>query len=50
MYGVPRETVLQVIARCGLDLIEVQDDHSCGDDWVSHRSSRDTLGATSVRP
>ncbi|MBM3770195.1 MAG: class I SAM-dependent methyltransferase [Acidimicrobiia bacterium] len=37
MYGVPRETVLQVIARCGLDLIEVQDDHSCGDDWVSHQ-------------
>lgn len=37
MYAVPKETVLQVIAEAGLELIDVRDDHSCGADWVSYQ-------------
>lgn len=37
MHGVSKETVLQLIAQCDLDVISVQDDHSCGDDWVSYQ-------------
>lgn len=37
MYGVSKETVLQVIAGRRAEVVDIQDDHSCGDDWVSYQ-------------
>lgn len=37
MYGLARETVLDVLADCGVRIVAVEDDRSCGDDWVSYQ-------------
>ena len=31
MYGLARETVLDVLADCGVRIVAVEDDRSCGD-------------------
>jgi hypothetical protein len=37
MYGLAREKVLDVLADCGVRIVAVEDDRSCGDDWVSYQ-------------
>jgi SAM-dependent methyltransferase len=37
MFGIAKEIVLDRIGRNGASVALVQDDHSCGDDWVSYR-------------
>src|SRR5262249_55425745 len=37
MHGVPKETVLQTLKECGTEVVDVQDDRSCGNDWVSYQ-------------
>jgi SAM-dependent methyltransferase len=37
MFGIPREEVLQLLAACSMKVIAVDDDRSCGDDWISYR-------------
>jgi hypothetical protein len=37
MFGVRQATVLDIVAQSGADVIDVQDDRSCGDDWVSYQ-------------
>jgi SAM-dependent methyltransferase len=37
MYGIPLNVVVATIARCGGTLLHVDNDRSCGDDWVSYR-------------
>lgn len=37
MYGVPTREVRALLAAGGGDLFHVEDDRSCGDDWVSYR-------------
>ena len=37
MYGVHRDTVIEWIARHGATLHHIEDDRSCGEDWVSYR-------------
>jgi SAM-dependent methyltransferase len=37
MYGVPLDTVVRLVAGHGATLVHVENDRSCGDDWVSYR-------------
>jgi hypothetical protein len=37
MHGIQREAVVDLIARHGGHLIHIEDDHSCGAEWVSFR-------------
>jgi len=37
MYGIETDTVTRLIADHGADLVHVENDRSCGDDWVSYR-------------
>jgi 2-polyprenyl-3-methyl-5-hydroxy-6-metoxy-1,4-benzoquinol methylase len=37
MYGVPLNTVVQLIEASAATLLHVENDRSCGDDWVSYR-------------
>ena len=37
MYGVPLHTVVRLIADCGATLLHIENDRSCGDDWMSYR-------------
>jgi SAM-dependent methyltransferase len=37
MYGIRREDVLALLAEAGLEVVAVDDDRSCGDDWISYR-------------
>jgi hypothetical protein len=37
MFGIPREEVLTLLAACSMKVIAVDDDRSCGDDWISYR-------------
>lgn len=37
MFGIPREEVLKLLAACSMKVIAVDDDRSCGDDWISYR-------------
>jgi hypothetical protein len=37
MFGVPRAKVLDIVTQSGADVIGVEDDRSCGDDWVSYQ-------------
>jgi hypothetical protein len=37
MHGIARERIVEVIARHGGRLVHIEDDHSCGDEWVSFR-------------
>jgi SAM-dependent methyltransferase len=37
MFGIPQEEVLKLLASCSMKVIAVDDDHSCGDDWISYR-------------
>jgi 2-polyprenyl-3-methyl-5-hydroxy-6-metoxy-1,4-benzoquinol methylase len=37
MYGVPLDTVVQLIEANAGTLLHVENDRSCGDDWVSYR-------------
>ena len=37
MFGIPQHEVLMLLAACSMDVIVVDDDHSCGDDWISYR-------------
>lgn len=37
MYSVPRDEVLRLIHESGAKVINVQDDFSCGPDWISFR-------------
>jgi len=37
MFGVRQATVVDIVAQSGADVIDVQDDRSCGDDWVSYQ-------------
>jgi SAM-dependent methyltransferase len=37
MFGIPREEVLKLLPACSMKVIAVDDDRSCGDDWISYR-------------
>jgi hypothetical protein len=37
MFGVPSDEVIALIKESGLTLRHIEDDHSCGRDWVSFR-------------
>jgi SAM-dependent methyltransferase len=37
MYAIPREDVLALLADAGLEVVAVDDDGSCGEDWISYR-------------
>jgi SAM-dependent methyltransferase len=37
MFGIPRDEVLKLLAARSMKLIAVDDDRSCGDDWISYR-------------
>jgi hypothetical protein len=37
MFGVPVHSVAGLIADHGATLLHVENDRSCGDDWVSYR-------------
>ena len=37
MHGVPLDAVVRLIAEQGATLLHIENDHSCGDDWVSYR-------------
>ena len=37
MYGVPVNEVVRLIADHGATLLHIENDRSCGDDWVSYR-------------
>lgn len=37
MYGVPLDAVVRLIAEQSAALLHIENDHSCGDDWVSYR-------------
>ena len=37
MYGLARNVVVEAIAECGVRLVAVEADRSCGDDWVSYQ-------------
>jgi hypothetical protein len=37
MFGVPLNSVVQLIADCGGTLLHVENDRTCGEDWVSYR-------------
>ena len=37
MYGIPLNVVVATIAGCGGTLLHVENDRSCGDDWMSYR-------------
>jgi hypothetical protein len=37
MFGTPQEDVLKLLAECSMKVIAVDDDRSCGDDWISYR-------------
>jgi SAM-dependent methyltransferase len=37
MYGIPREDVLALLADASLEIVAVDDDRSCGEDWISYR-------------
>jgi hypothetical protein len=37
MYGVPLDTVVRLVAGQDATLVHVENDRSCGDDWVSYR-------------
>lgn len=37
MYGIPREDVLALLADASLEVVAVDNDRSCGEDWISYR-------------
>jgi hypothetical protein len=37
MFGIPREEVLKLLGACSMKVVAVDDDRSCGDDWISYR-------------
>jgi SAM-dependent methyltransferase len=37
MYGLPLDAVVRLIAAGGATLLHIENDRSCGDDWVSYR-------------
>jgi SAM-dependent methyltransferase len=37
MFGVPSDEVIALIKESGLTLRHIEDDHSCGRDWISYR-------------
>ena len=37
MFGVRLNSVVQLIAGCGGTLLHVENDRTCGEDWVSYR-------------
>ena len=37
MHGMPLDSVVALIADQGVTLLHVENDRSCGDDWVSYR-------------
>jgi SAM-dependent methyltransferase len=37
MFGIPQHEVLKLMAACLMKVIAVDDDRSCGDDWISYR-------------
>ena len=37
MYGFPREDVLALLDDASLEVVAVDDDRSCGEDWISYR-------------
>lgn len=37
MYGIPREDVLAILEAASLEVVAVDDDRSCGEDWISYR-------------
>jgi hypothetical protein len=37
MFGIPREEVLKLLAACSMKVVVVDDNRSCGDDWISYR-------------
>ena len=37
MHGVPRSEVEAILDAGGGELFHVEDDQSCGNDWVSYR-------------
>jgi SAM-dependent methyltransferase len=37
MFGIPQDEVLELLSACSMEVIAVDDDRSCGDDWISYR-------------
>jgi SAM-dependent methyltransferase len=37
MHGIDRETIVDLITRHGGRLVHIEDDHSCGAEWISFR-------------
>jgi hypothetical protein len=37
MYAVPKDEVLKIVEDNGAKVLSVQEDFSCGEDWVSFR-------------
>ena len=37
MFGVRLRSVVRLIAECGGTLLHVENDRTCGEDWVSYR-------------
>ena len=50
MYGVPVHSVAGLIARHGATLLHVENDRSCGEDWVSYRYVARAPGSRETGP
>jgi hypothetical protein len=37
MFGIPQDEVLELLSACSMEVIAIDDDRSCGDDWISYR-------------
>jgi SAM-dependent methyltransferase len=37
MFGIPQHELLSLLAGCSMKVIGIDDDRSCGNDWVSYR-------------
>jgi SAM-dependent methyltransferase len=37
MFGIPQHELLSLLAGCSMNVIGVDNDHSCGADWISYR-------------
>jgi hypothetical protein len=50
MYGVPVHSVAGLIARHGATLLHIENDRSCGEDWVSYRYVARAAGSRETGP